>query len=77
MSNRQEPKLWTILASYYRRDYNFSRAAGAVSRALALAPKDANAILEQARIKKADGRIKDYQNNLRQILETLKSDYRA
>jgi len=43
---------------------------------LTLSPKDPNAILEQARIKKAEGRSKDYQNNLKRILDMFKEEYR-
>ncbi|MCL2752677.1 MAG: hypothetical protein FWE44_00845 [Defluviitaleaceae bacterium] len=77
MTDRSNVKLWIALAEYYRKDYNLVRALGAISKALQLEPQNPHAILEQARVKKADGRIKDYQNSLAKILEMLKEEYRA
>jgi len=76
LQERANPQLWIDLAGYYRKDYNHVRAAGAVLRALALSPQSPEGILEQARIKKAEGRTKEYQSNLGQILDMFKEKYR-
>jgi len=69
-------ELWTLLATYYRLDYDNNQAQLAISKALLLSPSNPHALMEQALIKKAQGRIKEYQEGLRYILEKFKMDYR-
>jgi len=71
-----DAELWTQKAEYHRLDYDLLKAAAAIGRALSISPGNQAALLEQARIRKAQGRTKDYQNILQQILTTLKSNYR-
>jgi len=77
MVDRSVAELWIVLAEYYRMDYNLIRAQGAISKALSLSPENPNAMLEQARIRKAEGRTKDYQSILRRILDKFKDTYRT
>jgi tetratricopeptide (TPR) repeat protein len=69
-------ELWTIKAAYHRQDYNLVRAQGSITRALTLEPDNPAILLESARIRKAQGRTKDYQDILNKILEQFKKDYR-
>lgn len=75
-ANRDDVNLWTLLAYYHRLDYDLLNAGNAIIRAVALAPDNERAKLENARIKKAQGKIKDYQVILREILSGIKRRYR-
>ena len=68
--------LWVLKAGYHRADYNIVRAQGSIGRALTTSPDSYAVLLENARIKKAQGRTKEYQDILHGILESLKKDYR-
>ena len=68
--------LWIRLARYHRLDYDNARAERAIIKALGLAPGSAKAQLEYARIRKAQGRIKDYQAILHKVLKGFKDRYR-
>ena len=68
--------LWTLMARYHRMDYDLILADAAITRALALDPESDNAQLENARIKKAQGKTKDYQVALHSILGGFKQKYR-
>ncbi|MCL2576164.1 MAG: tetratricopeptide repeat protein [Defluviitaleaceae bacterium] len=76
MADAASADLWISLAGFYRMDYNLIRAAGAISKALSLSPENPNALLEQARIRKAEGRTKEYQGILRRILDKFKENFR-
>ena len=67
---------WIALARHYRLDYNPSKATAAIQQALALAPENPSAMLEQAKISKVQGYTKEYQNTLSRILSKFKRDYR-
>ena len=69
-------ELWIILAGYHRMDYDLTKASGAITKALSLLPENPTALLEAARIRKAQGRIKEYQSGLNKILTKLKKNYR-
>ncbi len=69
-------KLWTLLAMYHRMDYNLEKAELSVQRALVIQNDDGRANLEFARIRKAQGKMKEYQNILRKILKAFKKSYR-
>ena len=75
-TDNSDAELWTLLAEYHRLDYDLQKAAAAIGRALGIAPDNTAALLEQARIRKAQGRTKDYQSILQRILTTMKNDYR-
>lgn len=68
--------LWTTLAQYCRKDYDTARASAAISKALSIAKNDAHALFEYALIRKAQGRMKEYQDMLHTILVKFKDDYR-
>ena len=68
--------LWVTLAQYHRLDLDLGKASGAVTKALSLSPENPAALLEQARIRKAQGRTKEYQGILNRILTKFKRDYR-
>lgn len=76
LKERAQADLWTILASYHRQDYDLTKAHWAISRAIAMSPDSPKVLLEQARIRKAQGRTKEYQDVLHKILTTFKKDYR-
>jgi len=69
--------LWILLAQYHRLDYDLTKAAAAADIALNLAPKNPHIQLEHARIRKAQGRMTDYQTTLHNILQDCKDTYHA
>lgn len=72
----QNIDLWTRLAMYHRLDYDLARAFAAITRAKGLSPDNRKVNLEYAKIRKAQGRIRDYQTVLHDILTSFKEDYR-
>jgi len=66
--------LWTKLAEYYRKDYDCERANEAIANALP--SKNAATLLENARIKKGLGRMREYRAGLSDALKALKKRYR-
>ncbi len=74
--NKDDEALWTRLAKLYRMDYDLPRAGNAALTALGLMPSDERARLEDARIKKAQGKLKEYQHILHGILKDFKKKYR-
>ena len=69
-----EAALWTKLAEYYRKDYDCQRADNAITNALP--SKSVAALLENARIKKGLGRMREYRAGLSEALKGLKERYR-
>ncbi len=76
MQDKNSVDLWTRLARYYRMDYDLTRANSAIIKALDLSPSNEKAGLENARIKKSMGRIKEYQVILKDVLGRFKEKYR-
>ena len=74
--NGKSAILYTKLASFYRQDYNLQQAEDSVLIALEVDPDNDLAKLELARIKKAQGRIRDYQAGLNDVLGGFKKRYR-
>jgi len=74
--NRGDADLWTRLARYHRLDYDLAEANKAANTALGLSPDNPTALLEHARICKAQGRIRDYQTILHKVLNGFKNKYR-
>jgi len=69
--------LWTKLAKYYRLDFDWTRAAEAIENALSVSSApSASTILEHARIKKGQGRMRDYRASLGDMLRHVKDAYR-
>lgn len=68
--------LHTALAAYHRQDYDLALAELAIEKALEADPDSEAAKLERARIKKAQGRTRDYQAGLNDVLASLKRKYR-
>lgn len=68
--------LWVKLAMYHRLDYDFNAADTAVTKALAIDPENERARLENARIKKAMGRTREYQTVLNGVLRDFRQKYR-
>jgi len=66
--------LWTKLAKYYRKNHDWQRANEAISHALPT--RNPIILLENARIKKGLGRMRDYQAGLSNVLLALKERYR-
>ena len=73
---RNNPHLWAILAKYHRLNYDMGRAERAALTALNIDSGNKQARLEMARIKKSQGKTKDYQKSLSQVLDTFKNEYR-
>ncbi|MCL2572349.1 MAG: hypothetical protein FWE11_08085 [Defluviitaleaceae bacterium] len=67
--------LWTKLATYYRKDYDWQRADEAINNALAYETN--TALLENTLIKKCMGRMRDYRASLGKVLQKLKDQYRT
>jgi Tfp pilus assembly protein PilF len=76
ITNKNSIDLWIRLAEYYRLNYDLQKATGAITKALELSKKNPRANLENARIKKALGKIKDYQVILNSVLVGFKEKYR-
>ncbi|MCL2573300.1 MAG: tetratricopeptide repeat protein [Defluviitaleaceae bacterium] len=76
VSNVNDAELWITLAGYHRLDLDLGKASGAITKALSLSAENPAALLEQARIRKAQGRTKEYQGILGRILARFKRDYR-
>jgi len=72
--NQNNPALWTKLAGYYRKDYDNERASEAIAKALPA--KTPAALLENARIKKSQSRMREYRSSLGDVIKQLKSQYR-
>ena len=72
--NRDNTALWTKLAQYYRKDYDNERANEAIAHALP--SKSVAALLENARIKKGLGRMREHRMGLSEALKGLVERYR-
>ncbi|MCL2361714.1 MAG: hypothetical protein FWC73_07880 [Defluviitaleaceae bacterium] len=76
-TGRKSSALWTKLASCYRTDYDWQRAAEAITNAMPPGADPSPAtLLEYARIKKGQGHMRDYRAVLGQVLGQLKEEYR-
>ena len=75
-ANGSDADSWIALSRYHRLDYDPARAAAAIQQALAIAPENPAAMLEQAKISKIQGYTKEYQSILGRILSKFKNDYR-
>jgi len=75
-SYANDVELWTVLARYHRMNHNLIGATRAVTTALSLSPENATALLEQARISKVQGRVREHQGILSRILSKFKREYR-
>ena len=73
--NPSDPNLWTKLAKIYRQDYDNTRANEAIQHALP--SQSSAALLENARIKKGLGRMREYQAGLSEVVKRLKEGYRV
>ena len=71
---RGNAALWTKLAEYYRKDYDWERANEAITHALPT--KNAAVLLENARIKKGLGRMREHRTGLSDTLKVLAERYR-
>jgi tetratricopeptide (TPR) repeat protein len=76
ISYPHEIKLWIRLAEYCRLNHDLTRAAPAALQALSIDPANPAARFENARVKKALGKTREYQAELRQLLASLKDAYR-
>ena len=72
----QLPEVLTHLASYYRLNYDIESAKVTIKKASNIAPNNTMVKLEEAKIKKADGKMRDYQKLMDNILSQVKNDYR-
>ncbi|MCL2405244.1 MAG: tetratricopeptide repeat protein, partial [Defluviitaleaceae bacterium] len=71
---RSDAALWIQLAEYYRKDYDYERASEAIAHALP--NKSVAALLENARIKKGLGRMREHRTGLSEALKGLIKRYR-
>ena len=71
---RNNADLWTKLAEYYRKDFDCERANEAIAHALP--SKSAAALLENARIKKGLGRMREHRTGLSEAVKVLVKHYR-
>ncbi|MCL2203516.1 MAG: tetratricopeptide repeat protein [Defluviitaleaceae bacterium] len=77
LTGGESVNLWVRLAAYYRQDYDLARANDSITRALSLDGENDTARLENARIKKGLGRIREYQAGLTEVLRGFKQRYRT
>ena len=75
-TDSKDASLYTKLAEYSRKDYNLSSAEMWIAKALELDPDNEISKLENAKIKKAQGKSRDYQMELGRILTSFKKRYR-
>ena len=73
---KNDSELWRLLASYYRMDYDLNMAEKAILKALGIDSESKEVNLEYAKIKKAQGKLRDYQIILDKILNSFKKEYR-
>jgi tetratricopeptide (TPR) repeat protein len=66
----------TTLASYHRLNYDLTAAKATIEKALHLEKNNQLAIMEDAKIKKANGKLRDYQKIMENILTEAKENYR-
>jgi len=71
---RNSAALWTKLAEHYRKDYDNERANEAISNAMP--SKSVATLLENARIKKGLGRMREYRAGLSEAVKGLAESYR-
>ena len=64
------------LANYHRQNYNLDKALAIVEKALSIENNNEMAKLEEAKIKKAQGKLRDYQKIMDNILTRAKQDWR-
>lgn len=74
--DRENISIWINLAKYHRLDYDLVKASSSISKALMIDANNELAQIENARIKKSQGKIKEYQNTLHVILNMFKKKYR-
>ncbi len=77
VEKRSNLELWIALAKYNRLNNNYEAARIAIERARAIDPLSIKVEFENANIKKSQGKIKDFQSALHNILEFLKKKYRS
>jgi len=77
MKKGQASDIWVKLAMYRRLSQEVDKAEFAINEALKRDPKNKLALLEQAKIKKAQNSTKDYQKSLNLILNEFKVKYRS
>ncbi len=68
-------EIWRLLAMYHRLNINLDKAYSAIVKAKQIAPDNLLVMLEAGRIRKAQGKVKDYQNALRDLLKQLQENY--
>lgn len=74
--NRDNFRLWTMLARYYRKEYNILKAEGAIAKAFILAPEDDTVLLEKALIKRANKKFREYKDIVFKIIQKTCKNYR-
>lgn len=75
LSDGKDAALYTKLAEYSRKDYNLSAAEQWVTKALEADGDNEITKLEFAKIRKAQGKTRDYQISLNTILTSFKKRY--
>ena len=75
VKDNKSSKLWTKLAQYYRKGYEFPSAERAVVTAMSFDKENREAELERARIKKAMGGLKEYREDIAKIIDKIKKRY--
>ena len=76
LEQAQTVNLWVRLAAYFRQDYDLDRANKAIGYALSMDAENDQARLENARIKKGLGKVREYQSGLNTVLHGFKQRYR-
>ncbi len=74
--DKSSVELWIYLARYYRLNNNFVKAEGAVCTALRYSRDDFAASLEMAKIKRAQGKVREYRMVILKLFKNLKNEYR-
>lgn len=76
MTDKEDINIWINLAKYHRLNYDLVKASSSISKALLLDPNNELGQIENAKIKKSQGKIKEYQHILHVVLNTFKKKYR-
>ena len=72
----QKQELLTRLASYYRLNHDIDQSVKIINEALSFGELDVATKFEEAKIRKASGKMREYQKIMDNILNKAKEDYR-
>lgn len=73
---RNNGKIWLKLAKFYRLEYDLIKSEGAIFKAKSILQESQELLYEQALLKKAQGKFKEYQGIMLKIIKKSNEQYR-